>query len=200
MVATYRYFAHPHQFSTYQEQPEQCGVCGERKPGYAGPFYGPLDIEFVCEDCLTSGRLKSLDISTNSGDIAALRAQLRILHSSMSEDERERIAQERSAELAYQTPLPVTWQDFFWPPHCGDYCRFLKEVGRPEVARLSPDNDGPAFLLAHARDIDDMHHATEVWDDMRPDSPTDNRVAYSLGAYLFRCLTCGEYTLLWDCD
>ncbi|HET9981236.1 MAG TPA: CbrC family protein [Ktedonobacterales bacterium] len=108
MVATYRYFAHPHQFSTYQEQPEQCGVCGERKPGYAGPFYGPLDIEFVCEDCLTSGRLKSLDISTNSGDIAALRAQLRILHSSMSEDERERIAQERSAELAYQTPLPVT--------------------------------------------------------------------------------------------
>jgi uncharacterized protein CbrC (UPF0167 family) len=200
MAATFRYFVYPHQFSTYQEQPERCGVCGNVTSGYAGPFYGPLDIKFVCEGCLSSGRLRRLDISTNHSDIAALRVQLSALHPELSEDERERIAQDRTEELEYQTPLPVTWQELVWPAHCGDYCRFLKEIGQPELARLSPDGDGPAFLLAHAEGITDAGLASQVWADMRPDSPIDNSEAYALGVYLFRCLTCGEHMLCWDYD
>lgn len=156
MAATFRYFAHPHQFSTYREEPAQCELCGRSGPGYAGPFYGLRDLDFVCEECLAAGRLVDLDISTNEGDKAALQTQLRELQPQLSDAERVQVVQARTAELEYQTLHPMTWQSFFWPAHCGDYCCFIKEVGQPELARLSPDGNGSAFLMAHAHDIVDM--------------------------------------------
>lgn len=200
MTIIFRYFEHHHQFSTYREDPDQCDLCGRSGPGYDGPFYGLLDIDFVCEECLAVGRLAAIDIATNQGDVAALRDQLRILHPQSGDGERDQLARDRTAELEHQTPHLVTWQDFFWPAHCGDYCRFIKEVGQPELARLSPDGDGPAFLATHASDITDIDHAREVWADVRLDTPLDGHLAYPLSVYLFRCLTCGEYVLLWDCD
>ncbi len=52
-TAAFGYFEHPHEFSTYRTVPALCNVCGQSRPGYAGPFYGLRDVEFVCEDCLT---------------------------------------------------------------------------------------------------------------------------------------------------
>lgn len=199
-TAAFRYFEHPHAFSTYRTVPAQCNVCGQSRPGYAGPFYGLRDVEFVCEDCLTNGRLQDLDISTNQGDMGALRLQLRERLPHLSDAEREQIAREHTAEVEHRTPHLVTWQDFFWPAHCGDYCRFIKEVGKPELSQLSPDGNGPEFFAAHARDISDLAHALEVWDTIRPDVPSNGATAYSVGVYLFRCLTCEEPVLLWDCD
>lgn len=200
MAATFRYFAHPHQFSTYREEPAQCELCGHSGPGYAGPFYGPRDLDFICEECLAIGRLVDIGVSTNQGDNAALRAQLREVQPRLRDEEHEQLVRGRTVELEYQTPHLVTWQDFFWPAHCGDYCHFIKEVGQPELALLAPDGDGPSFLVAHAPDIADMAHAMEVWEGVRPDVPLDGRVAYSIGIYLFQCLNCGECVLLWDCD
>lgn len=200
MPAEYRYFELPHQFSTYQEVPQRCAVCGRDIPGYAGPFYSEHDIEFACEDCLSSGRLQEYAATTNEGDIAALRQQLWELRAVVSDAERERLAHERTIELQHCTPRPVTWQDFVWPAHCGDFCRFVKEVGQPELAQLSPYGDGEAFFTSHARDIADSQHAHTIWENIRPDIPTDARNAYSVGVYLYRCLSCGEHVLLWDCD
>lgn len=200
MAATCRYFAHPHQFSTYREEPGRCDLCGREEPRYDGAYYGSQNIEFICEQCLATGRLKDLDISTNEGDIGALRAQLRELQPQLSDEEREQLVRERTAELEHRTPQIMTWQDWFWPAHCGDYCQFIKEVGQPEITRLSPDGDGPAFLAAHADDITDLEQAKDVWTGVRPDIPIHNKVTYSLGVYLFRCLVCGEHVLRWDCD
>jgi len=198
-IAAFRYFEYPHEYSTYHTAPDRCTICGQSRPGYAGPFYGLRDLELVCENCLTIGRLQDFGLSTNKGDIGALRSQLRE-RLQLSEAEREEIAREHTAELEHRTPQLVTWQSFFWLAHCGDYCRFIKEVGQPELSRLAPDGNGPAFFAAHARGISDLAHALEVWEGIRPDVPQDGATAYSVGVYLFQCLTCGEPALLWDCD
>ncbi|HEX5572371.1 MAG TPA: CbrC family protein, partial [Ktedonobacterales bacterium] len=134
------------------------------------------------------------------GDIAALRRHLATTHPEMSEAEIERVARQRTIEVETRTPSPQTWQYFDWPAHCGDYCRYIKEVGQPELLALAADGDGPAYLAAHASDISDIEHAREVWEGIRPDAPTDISQAYSVGVYLFTCLVCGEHVLLWDCD
>ena len=37
--------------------------------------------------------------------------------------------------------------------------------------------------------------------DTTPKFPfQDNAVAYHVGVYLFQCLHCKTYTILWDCD
>ena len=201
MIITYRYFEQPHNWSTYQQKAQRCDVCGREGPGYGGPFYGlERDIEFVCEDCLSSGRLQALDISTNEGDLASLRRQIQALRPQLNDGELGQLVEARNVELCHRTPHLVTWQDFVWPAHCGDFCQFIKEVGKPELIALASDGDGAAFLAAHAPDISDMSHAREIWDDIRPDIPHDGAVAYSVGVYLFRCLTCDEPLLLWDCD
>jgi uncharacterized protein CbrC (UPF0167 family) len=125
--------------------------------------------------------------------------QLRALQPHLRDEARERLARERVAELEHQTPQIVTWLNWFWPAHCGDYRQFIKEVGQSEISRLSPDGDGPAFLAAHADDITDLNFAKEVWLGIRPDIPIHHKVAYSLGVYLFRCLGCGKHVLRWDC-
>jgi hypothetical protein len=200
MTAVYRYFELPHRFSTYKETPRRCDVCGREAPGYAGSFYGNGDIEFVCEDCLSTGRLQEHGVTTNKGDVEALREQLRVPRADVSDVERNRLARERTVELEHRTPHPVTWQAFFWPAHCGDYCRFVKEVGKPELMQLSLDGDGEAFLAAHSYDIVDDLHAHSIWESIRPDIPGDGYIAYSVGVYLFRCLYCDEYVLHWDAD
>ena len=201
MSIEFRYFAHPHEFAHFSPTPATCDFCGELRPYYSGPFFGLDDErETICEECLAGGRLEPLEMATNSGDIAALRRHLATTHPEMSEAEIERVARQRTIEVETRTPSPQTWQYFDWPAHCGDYCRYIKEVGQPELLALAADGDGPAYLAAHASDISDIEHAREVWEGIRPDAPTDISQAYSVGVYLFTCLVCGEHVLLWDCD
>lgn len=61
----FRYFHDPHNFSTYTLEPQQCEICGEHRPGYGGSFYGPEDLDFVCEDCLANGKLAERNFTTN---------------------------------------------------------------------------------------------------------------------------------------
>lgn len=122
------------------------------------------------------------------------------LHPELSEDERESLARRRTAELEQRTPHIVTWQGLFWPAHCGDYCRYIKEVGQLELTRLAPDGDGTAFFASHSPDVDSLVHAREVRDTIRPEALESGTAAYSVGVYLFPCLECGEYVVRWDCD
>jgi uncharacterized protein CbrC (UPF0167 family) len=201
MAPTFRYFDHPHQFSTYRSEPESCSICGTERSGYGGPFYGYDDeTDFVCEECLASGRLAEHRLWTNSGDQAALERQLRNLQPPLDEEALQALKSERTDELERRTPEVMTWQDFNWPAHCGDYCRFVKEVGIPDLERLAPDGDGLRFFASHCEDIENIEHAREVWPGIRPDSPESGALAYDVGVYLFECLTCGETVLLWDCS
>jgi uncharacterized protein len=204
MSSPFRYFARPHTFAAYTAEPTPCDFCGETRHCYPGPFAGGSedtdDLETICEECLVSGRLTAAQLSDNEGSLGELRRQLAKMRPDLAEAEIERIARQRTDEVESRTPSPLTWQDFHWSAHCGDYCRYLKEVGQPEVIALAPDGAGPAYLLAHADVVNDIEHAREVWEGVRPDAPQDCAQGYSVGVYLFQCLVCGEYILIWDCD
>jgi uncharacterized protein CbrC (UPF0167 family) len=195
----FRYFLQPHAFSTYTSDPKECHFCHRDRPGYEGPFYGVADIEFVCEACLATGRLAETDSFTNEGDREQLRRGVVQLRPEWELSTVESYCQERTRELEQRTPHLVTWQDFVWPAHCDDYCRVVKEVGKPDLIRLAPDGDGPQFLTSHLRDFSERE-GQSLWEFVRPDSPQDGSVAYSAGFYLFECLRCGEFTILWDAD
>jgi hypothetical protein len=146
------------------------------------------------------GRFSGVHCSTNDGDRETLRRQLLQNCPDLETPEIEALVQERTAELECRTPRLITWQSFIWPAHCGDYCRYIKEVGQPDLIKLAPDGNGPAFLAAHALDVDDLEYAQEIWEGIRPDSPIDNHTDFSVGVYLFQCLHCQRYIILWDCD
>jgi uncharacterized protein CbrC (UPF0167 family) len=201
---SYRYFAAPHTFSTYSAMARRCDLCGVERPGYGGPFAGGRRdeprVRHVCEPCLRVGDLGQRDLCTNNADQRALREQLGSRHADDATDTVDGLVAERTAELERRTPPLVTWQPLLWPAHCNDYCRYVKEAGRPDLVLLAPDRDGRAFLAAHGDGIEDLDHASEIWEGIRPDVPSDNAVAYAVGVYLFQCLECGRYVILWDAN
>lgn len=198
MEPRYHYFAMPHEFSTYTPEPHHCDLCGGEAPGYEGPFYGTKEVDFVCEECMMAGRLKDVHASTNDPDANALREQLQVKLPNQAEKKRENLMRSRSDEVAYATPPLETWQDFSWPAHCADYCRFLKEVGQPELNEAAPDGNGFAFFRTHTTGLTDEEHAREVWDQVREDRPENGAEPYAVGVYLFQCRECGEYVMYWD--
>ena len=197
----FRYLQNPHRFSTYSERPQACALCGETKPGYRGPFYGSGNAEFVCEGCLAAGKLAEQGLAANDGDVASLRRQLHDLNPALDEERCERLVRERTTKLEQRTPHLVTWQDFGWPAHCGDYMRFIAEVGQPDLSALAQDGDGQSFLATHLHEqYREQMPTAELWLSIRPDSPRENTNAYTVGVWLFQCLHCGTYVILWDCE
>lgn len=192
---SFKYFLYPHNFSTYANEPQRCDLCGNKRAGYKAPFYGLKPIEFVCEECLVDGKLAEFDSCTNSIYGDELRRQLKEIHSELSETDIDEIVEDRDTELLYKTPRVTTWQDFSWPVHCGDYCCYIKEAGKPDLIPIAPE--GKVHLLFN--DVDDEGFRY-FWEGICPDSPKDNSVAYSVGVYLFQCLNCKKYIVLNDCD
>ncbi len=195
----YRYFAKPHAFSTYKFEKSFCDLCGRSRTGYKGGFRGRVHIEFVCEECLAAGKLRLRGAFTNEGDIRALREQLKTMFPEYGETQLRFLERRRTDELEHRTPHILTWQDFQWPAHCGDYCCFIKEVGLEDLDRLAADGNGRQFFEEHLHN--DNRRGTELdnwWYGIRPDSPEDNSVAYNVGVYLFQCLLCAKYVILWD--
>lgn len=201
---TFRYFQDPHHFSSYSYEPDVCNTCGQTCMVYeygSGP-------EYICEQCLSEGRFtgEEEDYTTNEGDVSELRKQLGSLHPELLDEQIETLVQQRTTEIERRTPPVLTWQHFFWPVHCGDYCCYLKEAGKEDLNNLSPDGDGQSFLEGHLYDeVLRMLRGTTietVWQAVRPDSPEyhDEYVLASVGVYLYQCLHCGEFVILHDWD
>lgn len=192
----FRYFAKPHDFSTYSVEPRVCYFCRVPQPGYDGPFFGLVDIDFVCEPCLRLGALQRTDSTTNEGDLQELRGAIHLAHQHLAEAERKALVESRHSELEQRTPHPLTWQHFFWPAHCSDYMRFEQEVGKRDIANLAAGADPVAHLKAHLQassetDID------YLWEAMFPDESKAS-TGWDIGVYYFTCLECSAINLLWD--
>ncbi|HEY7091932.1 MAG TPA: CbrC family protein [Ktedonobacterales bacterium] len=202
---TYRYFRLPHQFSHFLPEPRRCDICVVIRGVYRMVLYGDPEakegVRHVCDQCLSGGALVERTLELNEGDIGALREQLSALHPGYSADEIEAIARPLGVEVQQRTPAPSTWQHFFWPAHCGDYCRYEREVGKPDLLALAGDRDVLAFIAGslYNRDHTDAHAQT-IWDNICPGSPKGIEPAYDMGVYLFQCLVCDRFLLLWDAN
>jgi uncharacterized protein len=192
-----RYFAEPHVWSTYVTKPQPCHFCHREGPGYEGPFYGP-DIEFVCEECLAAGLLETEEATSVGGNVDALHGQL--AGQSLTPAQRKSMLAERTRELETRTPPLITWQDLLWPPHCGDYCRFVKEAGRKDIEKLAGDDEPQSWLEEHLEEsTQESTDIDELWESITPKS-LDKPSKWSLCVYLFECLACGEHVILWDLE
>ena len=107
---TFRYFRDPHHFSTFTQNPSTCDICGRTLPGYEGPFYSEEDLDFVCEQCLASGRLAEHDATANEADRSTLYSQVKIANPNLSEEQVETLVNDKTIELEQRTPHIVTWQ------------------------------------------------------------------------------------------
>jgi uncharacterized protein len=192
--AAFRYVLNPFDRLSFDwtDELRSCGVCGRSASGYEGPYTGQRDCDFACMECITSGKLEAAGLSTNEGDVAALRNQL----AAMQPGERDRIVRERTGELEFRTPPLITWQDILWPAHCGDYCRFEGEVGLRELSSLSAEGDGWEYFLEHV----DEPVPEDLGPDDLPEQLSEDGRASSLAVYHFRCLGCAQSVIRWDLD
>ncbi len=191
----FAYFEDPtHPLSSWSAEPTTCSICRCDGPAFNGPFYGlDDDVEHVCETCLRSGRLEELELSTCEGDRVALKRQL-AESADLSTADANRLSRERTAALEHRTPGLTTWQDMMWPAHCGDYCRFVEELGQPEIIQLAGAED-PSTWLAHRADGADADLFQYVRQRSARRYPTES---YDLTVYRFVCLNCAANVIHWD--
>ncbi|MCC6522415.1 MAG: CbrC family protein [Polyangiaceae bacterium] len=189
------YFENPtHPLSSWSPETAACYFCGARGPGFDGPFYGPHDVERVCEACLRSGRLAEVRLTTCQGDAAALRGQLERMRPAISDRALVETVSARTADLQERTPGLRSWQDLLWPAHCGDYCCFIEELGKPELLELAAGEDRRAWFLSRA-----PRATVAVWSAIRADSARLHpSISYDLTVYRFTCRLCHATVLRWD--
>jgi uncharacterized protein CbrC (UPF0167 family) len=202
---TYRYFRLPHQFSNFLSEPRRCDICGLVRGIYDMTLKGEStatdDVRYVCDERLSDGKLAERGAWVNLANMKLLGDNLARRHPELPTDDIEALARERTVEVEQRTPHPLTWQDFFWPAHCGDYCRYEHEVGKPDLLALAGDREVITFIEECLQEDDrTMTDTRYLWESLRPDSPTGIVPAYSIGVYLFQCLICDRDLLLWDAD
>lgn len=137
---TFKYFDNPELFVGLRDTETICDTCRQSKLCFdAEAFYGSDDLTSVCPECLESGKLADKDAFTCEGDIENLIEQLTQLNPSLTDDEIQEIAEQKTFELEKTTPHLITWQDWSWPCADGDYCKFIGYGSKPFYTNLAKD-------------------------------------------------------------
>ena len=93
-----------------QDKTVVCNCCGnETGTYYTNPFYSAKDVDYLCPECIASGRAAE----KFNGEF----------QDSESVDEVSDPA--KLDELCLRTPGYCGWQQEYWLAHCDDYCAFM---------------------------------------------------------------------------
>jgi uncharacterized protein CbrC (UPF0167 family) len=190
-------YIHDIRFSCESPTPEVCVICGVFGRAFWLLVINESDHDdfFVCESCLSAGRLTEKDLQMNEADSFSLARQLRSSHPELSEEELRAAIIERTREVEKRTPRPIILNTFVWPAHCGDYLIFHKQVSSEDLNQVAEDADGKAFFTSRI--------PAEFTANRGPDA-LDREWEHGLNGfwrfYLWRCRECREYVLTYDCE
>ncbi len=171
---SFKYYPDPlGQGDFKNDQRVKCDCCGKKTDiYYDGPFYAEEDVEYLCPQCIASGKAAE-----------KLEGEFVDIGCCDSVDDPE--AQE---ELACRTPSYHGWQQEQWLTCCGDYCAFIAYVGWKELEEMGL-----------AEEICQTYNEDECMIDL--ETVKENLFnGGSLQGYLFRCLHCGKHHLYVDAD
>lgn len=165
---TFKYFDNPELYVGLCDTETICDTCGQTKLCFdAEAFYGSADLTFICPNCSESGKLINIDAFTCEGDIINLIEQLKQLNPSFTDDEIQKIANQKTIELEKTTPHLMTWQDWNWPAVDGDYCKFIGYGSKPFYSNLAKDIPVEEFFKASFYEPEFYNES--LWTDELPD-------------------------------
>ena len=174
MAFSFKY--HPDPLATgafIKGEPCKCDCCGrETEIWYESPFYSVDEVEHLCPECIANGSAAE-----------KFNGQFQDDYSVDEVSDKSKLD-----ELVHRTPGYRGWQQEYWPAHCDDYCAFIGYVGWDDLVNMGID-----------KEIEETY-GSEIngWDiDMLKQSM---RNGGGMQGYLFKCLHCGQYRLLIDCD
>ncbi|MGE5404663.1 MAG: CbrC family protein [Candidatus Saccharibacteria bacterium] len=201
-MTKFKYFENPEKYAVMLDGEHECDICNETKKCLdASLFYGDNEYSAFCMDCVSTGCIRELGAFGVDPDAAELRKQLKSHSPSLNDQKIEDEVKKLNDLLMYTTPHVPTWQDFFWPAHCADYCQYIGVAGQAEFCELAESGDGKdLFESSLYGDLKDITDIDEVWDGLKKKKITDPHESWSPMAYLFRCTKCGALITIWDCD
>jgi uncharacterized protein CbrC (UPF0167 family) len=158
--------------------------CGAAGPNLDGAFFEGDDVRPVCLRCLAEGKIPRDLVAPRD----ALRAHLKERQRAWSAAKLDRIADEKTAELA-KTP-PVPWlRENAWPVCCEDFAVYRGEWAQRDWAQAARDGNGQAAL---GRVLGDAGRAAELWKDL----PAEVGEAARHAAFVFFCPTCKKLAVV----
>jgi uncharacterized protein len=92
-------------------------------------------------------------------------------------------------EVAYRTPGFIGWQQERWWTHCNDAAAFIGRAGSKDLLAIGPQMIASIQSDAGLGDGPEWDHFFAALD--KDGSPT---------AYVFKCLSCGQFGGYQDCD
>ena len=199
---TFKYYDKPEVFTGFRDKETTCNICEQERICFeAEGFQGTEDLESVCPDCLSSGRLNDKDVFTCQGDFEELKRQLKVLNPTLAELEIENIAQQKTTELEKTTPHLITWQDWMWPCADGDYCKFIGFGSKPLYKSLATNLDTEDFFKNTFYENDS--YIDYLWKEALPNKEIKNYEdsnKYGTLFYVFKSLNSDKILTIWDCD
>ena len=169
----FRYHPDPLDTGAFKESGEGvvCDCCGKISHFfYTTPFYSVDDIEYLCPECIASGRASQ----KFDGDFQDEYS----VEDGVSDPE-------KMDELVHRTPGYCAWQQEYWRAHCSDCCAFLGYVGARDLRALG---------------VLDEVLEDPMWDEEQKELIRESVNGGHLQCYLFRCLHCGKHLVWMDCD
>lgn len=198
----YKYFKYPKRYAVFTEANATCEICGTVTQCLdASAFYAEQELEAICENCVSTGRLEEINAFTNDGDVEQLFDQLLELYPNTEKEQLLQEAKAKTNELEMQTPPIVSWQDWKFPALDGDYCQFIGFASQQDFNALATDGNGKQLfdesLLDELREYTDID---AIWEripkqKVKTVAQSNN---YTLLAYLFKSVVSEKYVTIWD--
>ena len=198
---TFKYFDKPDLFVGLRDKETICDTCEQNKFCFdAEAFYGSDDLTSICPECLVKGALIERDSFTCEGDMANLVEQLQELNPEITEEEVQKIADQKTTELEKTTPHLITWQDWSWPCLDGDYCKFIGYGSKPFYKSLANGTTVEEFFEESFYDPDSYNE--DLWDDVpgKLIKNYEDSSQYGTLFYVFKSLTSDQIVTVVDCD